>query len=177
MATVLETTRLVLREMTYGDLDFVAGMLADEAVMRYYPGPMSRSLSEGWLIRQFDRYESHGYGLWLALGKDTGEPVGQVGLTPPRGIAGADETELGYLIHRPFWRRGFAAEAASACRDYAFDVLGRPRMICCIRPVNAPSLGVARKIGLVEEEGTRPEILGFEHLVFSQERSGRFGVY
>jgi RimJ/RimL family protein N-acetyltransferase len=175
MATILETPRLLLREMTPGDLDFLAVMLADPEVMRYYPKPLDREESEGWLRRQLDRYASHGYGFWLAQSRATGEPVGQVGLTPPRGIEGADETELGYLIHRPFWRQGLASEAAAACRDHAFDVLGRPRLICCIRPENLPSQGVARKIGLTPG-AQRVELAGFQHVVFSQERGGRFGA-
>ncbi len=67
------------------------------------------------------------------------------------GMATVDEREepgLTYLIHRPFWRQGFATEAALGCRDYAFDVLDAPRVICTIRPENTPSLGVALKIGL-----------------------------
>ncbi len=175
METILETPRLVLREMTFGDLDFLAGMLADPEVMRYYPRPLDRGESAVWLRRQLDRYASHGYGFWLALDRATGEPRGQAGLVPPRGIEGADETDVGYLIHRPYWRRGLATEAAAACRDHAFDVLGRPRLICLIRPENLPSQGVARKIGLAAC-GLRVVLAGFEHLVFSEERDGRFGL-
>jgi len=172
MATILETPRLVLREMTDGDLDFVAAMLADPGVMRYYPKCYSRGEAGEWLARQLDRYAGHGYGLWLALEAASGEPVGQVGLTPPREVEGADETELGYLVHRPFWRRGFAAEAAAACRDYAFDVLGRPRVICLVRPENLPSRGVALKVGLTPDDH-RVSLLGFEHMVYSEGRGGR----
>ena len=175
MATILETPRLVLREMTFGDLDFLAELLADPEVMRYYPKPFDRRGSEGWLRRQLDRYDSHGYGFWLALDRATGVPRGQAGLIPPRGIEGADETEIGYLVRPAFWRQGLATEAAAACRDYAFDVLGRPRVICLIRPENTPSQGVARKIGL-SPGGLRVEFNGFEHLVFSQDRGGRFGL-
>lgn len=175
METILETPRLLLREMTLGDLDFLARMLADPEVMRYYPKPLDREESAAWLDRQLDRYASHGYGFWLVVDRASGEPLGQTGLIPPRGIEGADETDLGYLIHRPYWRRGFATEAAAACRDYAFDVLGRPRLICLIRPENVPSQGVARKIGLTPA-GHRVMLAGFEHLVFTGERAGRSGL-
>ncbi len=174
MTTILETQRLVLREMTLGDLDFIAGMLADPEVMRYYPRPLDRDGALQWVRRQLGRYDTHGYGFWLILDRGSNRPVGQAGLIPPRGIEGADETDLGYLIDRPHWRLGLATEAAAACRDHAFDVLGRPRLICLIRPENVPSQGVARKIGLAPVEH-RVELAGFEHLVFSGERSGRFG--
>ncbi len=172
MVTILETPRLLLREMTLGDLDFLAGMLADPEVMRYYPALLDRAGAEEWLRRQIGRYASHGYGFWLAADRFTGAPRGQVGLIPPRGIEGADETDIGYLIHRPYWRQGFASEAAAACRDYAFDVLGRPRVICLVRPENKPSQGVARKIGLTPS-ALQVELAGFAHIVFTQEREGR----
>ena len=60
------------------------------------------------------------------------------------------EKEVAYLIHRPFWRRGYATEAGRAARDYAFEVLGRQRVIALIRPENLPSIGVARKLGLTK---------------------------
>jgi ribosomal-protein-alanine N-acetyltransferase len=171
MGPVIETPRLVLREMGGGDLDFVAAMLADPGVMRYYPKCLTREESGEWVRRQLDRYAAHGIGLWLALDRATGEPVGQVGLIPPRDIPGADEVEIGYLVHRPYWRRGYASEAAAACRDYAFDALGRPRVLCLIRPENAPSQGVARKIGLTPVE-VRVELVGLVHMVFAAERGG-----
>ena len=90
-----------------------------------------------------------------------GRPVGQVGLLSTK-IDGVNEPALGYLIHRPFWRRGFATEAAAACRDYAFDVLGRPRAVTLIRPENVPSQGVAQELGMEAEKLTLRA--GLEHL-------------
>lgn len=124
-----------------------------------------------WIGRQMRRYERHGHGLWLAVEKATGEPVGQVGLLIQR-VHGTEEKEVAYLIHRPFWRRGFATEAAAAARDYAFDALGRQRVVALIRPENQPSIGVARRLGLKEEPG-RVQHSGFEHIVFSTGRDHR----
>jgi [ribosomal protein S5]-alanine N-acetyltransferase len=103
--------------------------------------------------------------LWLVSEKATGQPVGQVGLVV-QNVRGLDEREVGYLIHRPFWRRGFATEAALACRDYALTVLGSKGVIALVRPENLPSQGVARKIGLKPEPGL-VQHGGFEHIVFS----------
>ena len=101
------------------------------------------------------RYARHGHGLWLVLDKASGEPVGQVGLLI-QNVQSVEEKEVGYLVHRPFWRRGFATEAARACRDYAFDAMGRQRVIALIRPENVPSQGVARKLGLQPGAGPCP---------------------
>ena len=104
---VLETPRLAFREMTPDDLDFVAAMLADPEVMRYYPKCLDRDESAAWIERQRDRYINHGFGLWLVLDRATGEPVGQVGPAPIE-VNGVPESPITYLIHRPFWRRGLA---------------------------------------------------------------------
>ena len=165
MKQILETRRLILREMSLADLDFVAAMLADPEVMRFYPRCYSREESETWVQRSLNRYARHGHALWLALDKASGQPVGQVGLLI-QNIQGVEEREVGYLIHRPFWRRGFATEAALACRDYAFTMLGRERVIALVRPENVPSQGVARKLGMQPESYTVQHST-FTHLVFS----------
>jgi RimJ/RimL family protein N-acetyltransferase len=166
MRAILETPRLVLREMWLGDLDFIAALLADPEVMRFYPRCYSREEAAAWVRRQIVRYEEHGHGFWLVAEKESGEPVGQVGLILQQ-VEEVAEPEIGYLIHRPFWRRGFASEAAAATRDYAFGPLGKSRVISLIRPENIPSQGVARKIGLQAEERLVP-FAGLMHLVFSR---------
>jgi RimJ/RimL family protein N-acetyltransferase len=174
MRRILNTARLILREMSHDDLDFVAAMLADAEVMRYYPKCYSRDEAAAWVQRQIDRYARDGHGLWLVSEQDAGQPVGQVGLVRQQ-VRGVDETEVGYLIHRPFWRRGFASEAAQACRDHALHILGRPSVISLIRPENLPSQGVARKIGMRPEPGL-VQHGEFEHIVFRSADDNQFDV-
>ena len=164
MKTVLVTQRLALRELVDSDLDFMAEMLANADVMRYYPKRLTRELSADWIQRQLARYKSDGYGLWLADQRTTNTPVGQVGLVR-QIVNGVEETEVGYLIHRPFWRQGFASEGARACRDYAFQTLQKPRVIALVLPTNLASQGVAKNLGM-EIVGRAPHN-GQEHLVFA----------
>src|SRR6476659_6827327 len=106
MTTILETDRLRLRELVPEDLEFLAEMLSDAEVMRYYPRRLTRDLSSEWIERQIARYLTDGYGLWLAeqrSGAEQGQPIGQVGLVK-QTINGAEECEIGYLLHRRFWR-------------------------------------------------------------------------
>ncbi|TWU13549.1 hypothetical protein CA54_23840 [Symmachiella macrocystis] len=169
MNVILQTQRLSLREMSLDDLDFVADMLSDPEVMRYYPKCYTRSEAQAWIERQLLRYEQHGHGLWLVTEKTTGEPVGQVGLVQQL-IEATAETEVGYLIHRPFWRRGLGTEAAQGCRDFAFQELGKEELISLIRPVNVPSQGVATNIGMSWNR-RRVQHAHSEHCVFSITRS------
>jgi len=166
-AAVLETERTSLREMSLDDLDFVSSMLADPLVMRYYPKCYTRAEAREWIERQQARYASHGHGLWIVTEKATGAPVGQVGLVP-QNLDGVWEDEVGYLIASAHWRRGLAFEAARACRDHGLVTLGRPRVISLIRPVNVPSLGVARKLGMTAIRTTT--CWNLEHLFFAVTR-------
>lgn len=166
MKVILRTPRLLLREMHRGDLDFMAEMLGDPEVMRFYPKTENREGAAASIQRQLDRYATDGYGPWLVLNNETDQPLGRVGLLR-QVVDEVEEVEVGYMIHRPFWRQGFAFEAAAACRDYAFATLGRARVISLIRPENLPSQAVARKLGMTPEK----EIMHWElrHLVFAMQ--------
>lgn len=170
MMTTIETPRLRLREMSLADLDFVAAMLGDAEVMRFYPHRYTREQAVGWIERQMDRYARLGHGLWLVESRETGEPLGQVGLTLQL-VNEAWLPELGWLVHRPHWRRGIATEAAAATRDHAFGALGLERVVSLIRPENLPSQGVARKLGMAPVG--RAMHAGLEHCVFALEREKR----
>ncbi len=169
MTLILETPRLVLRELSLDDLDFVAEMLAHPEVMRFWPRPYTRDEAADWIRRQRNRYFQDGYGYWLALGKANSQPIGQAGLLAQE-LDGVSETGIGYIIHRPFWRQGFATEAAAACRDYAFSTLGKRRVTALVRPENVVSQKVARGIGLKPERETT--YAGFAHVLFAAANPG-----
>jgi len=161
------TGRLVLREMDMSDLDFVADMLADPGVMRFWPAPLTRDEAQSWIERQRERYARDGCGYWLALRRDTGEPVGQAGVLMI-DWTGEPQPVLGYMIHRPFWRCGYATEAARACCDFIRDVLRQQTVYTLIRPENEASIAVAMKLGM--RAGEHIEHYGFEHVVFRLDR-------
>jgi RimJ/RimL family protein N-acetyltransferase len=150
---ILVTARLTLREMTEADLDDMAALLGDEDVMRYYPRPKTRDEAHEWIARNRQRYETNGFGLWIMNRSDTGEFVGDCGLTYQR-IDGVDELEVGYHVRTAMQGSGYATEAAAAARDFARDVLGASRLIAIINPQNLPSQRVAAKIGLEVEKHT-----------------------
>ena len=167
-ATILKTQRLRLREMSLGDLDFIAEMLADSDVMRFYPKLYSREESQEWIDRQLQRYANDGHGLWLVVDRPSSKPVGQVGLIMQK-VEGSWQPEIGYLVHKHYWRRGYASEAALGVREYAFNVRGKGRVISLIRPENIPSQGVARKLGMAPERNV--DFKGLEHILFAVSRS------
>jgi RimJ/RimL family protein N-acetyltransferase len=169
MKPVLKTLRLVLREMEADDLDFVAEMLAHPEVSRYYERMFSRADAAEWLERQRRRYERDGHGLWLAVERETERPVGQVGLAR-QDVEGTPRPEVGWLLHRPYWGRGYATEAGCACRDAAFARWGYSEVVSLIRPINEASRRVAERIGMSPERHVA--FHGFDHILYRVAMSG-----
>jgi RimJ/RimL family protein N-acetyltransferase len=144
------TGRLAFREMTVDDLDDMAALLGDPEVMRYYPRPKDRAEALAWITRNQERYAHDGFGLWVLTRTDTGEFVGDCGLTR-QTVEGSVDVEVGYHVRADLQGRGYATEAAAACRDHARGTLGITRLIAIINPANVPSQRVAEKIGLTYE--------------------------
>jgi len=168
MRIVLETRRLVLSELSLADLDFVASMVADPYVMRYYPKTYNRAETAEAIRQQMGRYVRDGIGAWLAREKSSGRPIGRIGLMR-RAVNGVVETEIAWMVHRPYQRCRYASEGAAACRDYALGTLAAPRVVVLVRPENLPSRGVATKIGMTVVDRTL--LAGFEHLVYAMRAS------
>jgi ribosomal-protein-alanine N-acetyltransferase len=167
MAVVLETDRLTIREMTIGDTDFVSELLTDTEVMRHYVRPYTHAESAAWLVRQVRDYGRHGYGFWLFTTRGTSDALGLVGILM-RKVDGVEEPEVGYMVHKRFWRSGLATEAALAARNYAFSQLRFDRVIALIRPENVPAQGVATKLNMKPEK--RTIFNEIEYLVYSVSR-------
>lgn len=164
----LFTERLAFRLIVESDLDFLASMLGDREVMQHYPKVMCREESREWLEKILRRYQEDGHAFWLMQNRQTGESIGQMGLLKQQ-VDGVDEKEIGYMLHRSFWRQGFAAEGAAAVRDYAFGKFDCTRLISLIRPVNIPSQRVALSYGAKPEKLVKWR--EYEHLVFSLSRT------
>ena len=124
---VFQTDRLILREMTGEDLRDLAEMLLDPEVMYAYEHTFSTAEVLEWLERQQLRYRRDGFGLWALELRESGEMVGQAGLTW-QPCEGETVLEIGYLLKRRHWHQGYAREAAAGCRDYAFTRLGAQRV-------------------------------------------------
>lgn len=175
--TIIETERLVLREMDQGDFRALCAMLQDPAVMYAYEGAFSCVEAQAWLDNQRTRYREDGFGLWAVILKATGQMIGQCGLTW-QGLGGEQVLEVGYLFQCAFWHQGFATEAARACRDYAFDILGADEVFSIIRDTNAPSQNVARRNGMVPRCTIVKHYRGIDmpHIAFSLTRNERDGA-
>lgn len=144
---ILETERLILRELTPADYPALCRILQDEKVMYAYGGAFSGVEAWEWLERQTARYRKWGFGLWAADLKETGEMIGQCGLTM-QPWKGREVLEIGYLLQRARWHQGYALEAAAACKRYAFETLNAGEVCSIIRDTNTASQKVAVRLGM-----------------------------
>lgn len=144
---ILETNRLILRELRQDDFKEIGKLLQDSEVMYAYEGPFTNSEVQAWLEKQLRRYKNDGFGLWGVLEKASGELIGQCGLTM-QDYNGEMVPEVGYLFRKEYWHQGFATEAAIACREYAFDVLHMEGVYSIIRDTNIASQNVALRNGM-----------------------------
>ena len=68
---VLETKRLVLREMNEDDYEAFYAVLADSDIMQHYPYTFDEKRVKEWIERNMNRYKENGFGLWAVCLKDT----------------------------------------------------------------------------------------------------------
>ena len=114
---VLETKRLYLRELTEADFDALYRVLADSDIMQHYPYTFDEARVRGWIQKNIERYSIFGFGLWAVCLRETGEMIGDCGLTIQL-IDGQIRPEIGYHIRKDRQRQGYAKEAAIAVRDW-----------------------------------------------------------
>lgn len=147
MKKILETERLMLREMTDADLQDLAQILKDPIVMKAYEHAFEDWEVRDWLNNQKKRYDQHGFGLWAVILKETDQMVGQCGLTWQQWDKKM-VVEIGYLLKKAFWHQGYATEAAVACKNYAFEVVKTKEVYSIIRDTNTASQAVAKRNGM-----------------------------
>ena len=136
-----------MREMTHADLPSLCEIMKDENTMYAYEGAFSDAEVQEWLERQILRYQKWNFGLWAVVLKETGKMIGQCGLTM-QPWKDDEVLEIGYLFNRNYWHKGYATEAAAACKRYAFDVLKAEEVCSIIRDTNIQSQNVALRNGM-----------------------------
>lgn len=86
--------------------------------------------------------------------RETGNPIGSIGLHRNDLAEREDEYELGYWIGKPFWGQGLIPEASRELLRYAFEDLGMNRIWCGHYDGNVQSRRVQEKLGFVYHHTT-----------------------
>ena len=152
----IETGRLFLREMVESDFEALRRVLGDRDIMGHYPYEFDDERIQSWIARNRERYSIFGFGLWAVCRKDTGEMIGDCGLTM-QIIDGQIRPEIGYHIRRDHQRQGYAKEAARAVRDWTFENTPFRAIYSYMKAENMPSIRTAMAYGCEDAGEFRDE--------------------
>ncbi|HKF48281.1 MAG TPA: GNAT family N-acetyltransferase [Terracidiphilus sp.] len=159
----LHSARLILRLWRASDREPFAQMNADPRVMQHYPSLLTSDQSDALVDRIEAHFARHGFGLWAAELRDTGEFIGYIGLSVPTFTAHFTSTEnpaveIGWRLAAEHWGHGLATEGAQAILVHAFTVLNLDEIVSFTTPGNIASRRVMEKLGM-----TRNPAEDFDH--------------
>lgn len=147
--TTLETDRLILRPWRQSDYADFWAMGQDAEVMEFLLPFADRAASDATADRLQNHIETHGFGFWALEKKNAAPFIGFTGLIH----VGADKpfapaVEIGWRLARPYWRKGYASEAARAALNYGFEKLKLDEIVALTVPANTRSRAVMQRIGM-----------------------------
>lgn len=162
-APVLKTERLVLRPYAREDFDAFADYFASDR-SRFTDGPVSRLQAWDMFCAGVGRWALAGHGAWTISRRDDDTGLGLVSLNTAITLP---HPELGWILWQGFEGHGYALEAATAARDFAFETLGWTELISGVHEANTRSIRLAERMGATLDPSIRftaePETLFFRH--------------
>ena len=144
---IIETERLCLRELVAEDKEELAKVLSNVESMKYYPHPFSEEEVKNWINWNIENYKKYKHGLWAVILKEGDIFIGDCGITM-QNIDGEIVPEMGFHIIKDYCEKGYATEAALACKNYAFEVMNYEKLYSYTILENIPSQKVAKKVGM-----------------------------
>ena len=146
---ILETQRLLLRELTPADDHHLYALNFDPEVIKYTGDPAFQNVQEARsFLENYYQYRKYGFGRWAVVHKNDGDFLGWCGLKYDPSI---DETDIGFRFSKRFWNQGFATESAKACLAYGFTRLSMETIIGRAMKENTASVKVLEKLGMLFE--------------------------
>lgn len=148
--TILETERLVVRELALSDMDELFELYSYEGMTDYmeglYPYEEEYEYQKAYIANM---YRFFGYGMWLVFEKESGKLVGRAGVEHREELEG--ELELGYAIGTPWQGKGYATEVCCGILQYVHEELGFEEICSLVQPENAVSVHLLEKWGFVQK--------------------------
>ena len=148
------TERLQFRSVTMADSTWWMEYISSAQAIRFMSLTVGSEVScREFIQRALDRKSTDGSGLNAIIERSSGKPVGMIGLLTQE-VDELYELEVGYHLLPSAWGKGFATEAAIACKEFARQHQLVPSVISLIDPDNFPSQAVAKRNGMVFEKDT-----------------------
>ena len=147
MKVILETERLLLREMDDGDFSALKAVISDPENMKYYAKPYDDEGVWRWLNWCKDCYVKYGFGLWAVVLKETGEMIGDCGISM-QYIDDDWKPEIGYHLRKDLHRKGIGKEMTQAVKNYFFTHFDFDEVYSYMDVENLPSMKTAEANGM-----------------------------
>jgi len=150
--TVLETERLLLRQFSTEDAEFILELLNEPSFIRNIGDRGVRTIegANSYILNgPVASYAKNGFGLFLVKLKETNESIGMCGLIQRDAL---EDVDIGYAFLPRFWSKGYAVESALAVKEYARNVIGLNHIVAITDPENEGSIRVLEKIGFQFEK-------------------------
>jgi len=152
--TVIQTSRLELRELNFDDAAFILELLNEGDFIRFIGDKGVRTLQDARdYIRSgpMDSYARNGFGLYAACFRN-GPPIGICGLVKRDGL---NDPDVGFAFLARHRSKGYAVESAAAVVAHSRQVLKLQRIVAITSAQNTHSIFVLEKIGLKFERMIR----------------------
>lgn len=153
--TILETERLLIRQLSTEDAGFILELLNEPSFIRNIGDRGVRTIegANAYILNgPVASYAKNGFGLYLVKLKETDESIGMCGLIKRDTL---EDVDIGYAFLPKFWSKGYAFESARAVKEYAKNTIGLNRIVAIVDPENGGSIRVLEKIGLQFEKMVR----------------------
>ena len=152
-APILESKRLYLRQWQDSDFAPFARLNADPEVMRYFPSTLSTTMSDKIAKKCQTLIDDNGWGLWAVSLKEDEHFIGFVGLNPTSPeLSFAPAVEIAWRLHKDYWGKGYATEAARAALDFAFTELALEDVVSFTAVINQRSQLIMQRIGMTDTQ-------------------------
>jgi RimJ/RimL family protein N-acetyltransferase len=146
---MIETARLILRPWRDSDLPLFAEQNADPVVMRYLVGPLTRQQSDDYVAQAVRHLAETGYCKWAVEAPGVAPFIGAVGLSRVKFDASfTPAVEVAWRLHRNYWGRGYATEAARAAIADGFTRIGLNEIVALTTLGNTASQRVMERLGM-----------------------------
>lgn len=117
----------------------------DPDVKQFFPdGGRDRAKTEDMIKRFISAYKEKGLPCFLLFDLESDEFIGRAGF----GITETGNTEVGYVLHKKFWGKGYASEAVRTLLKYAREHIDVDYIIAYADVGNIGSTRVMEKCGM-----------------------------
>lgn len=151
---ILETERCIIRESTLEDVEAFFEIYREPEIVKYTEDLFPEKDREIAYMEEYieKMYKYFEFGVWTVIWKETGEIMGRAGFSVREGY---DLPELGFVIARPFQKKGVASEICTAILNYGREMLEFEQVQALVHKENTASLALCKKLGFTVRQAFR----------------------